>query len=464
MYGCCPSGTTCNSVGGCDSSAPNMSEPSSSASIPSPGSCGQPSVITVQTTTTEQSIRTHFVTVTFVETCSLTSPLSTSPGIPTGSAGSSGFSGSGKSKLTRLETHGFLSDGVPGGTGLPPGTGTLPSGTLSTGDTGTGTVSIPNSGTGGFTGSNPPGGGGTATGTGTSQPGGGGAATFTEPDGKTVISRSGVIIIGTDSFTLPTVSSRSLLTTDGETFTLEPPVTASPTSNPSGPVTTTLPDGKTIVSSSGIVIIGSDTVTLPKVSSESILTTDGETFTLEPPSRSINPTPSGPLTTTLPDGKTMISSSGVVIIGTDTVTLPSVTSPTTLTTDGETFTIFPPSSPTTSAPVARTSTLPDGQTLISSSGIIIIGTDSFTLPTSFTTPLTLTTDGETLTFKPGPTQTPPSSSPTSTEPGPLTTFTTWPPNAEITPVTTSVDEPHQTEDGSVTPCHLWFFFVSRYLP
>lgn len=99
MYGCCPSGTTCNTVGGCDASASDIPQPSSGVSMPNPGQCSLAYATTVQTTTTEKIIQTRFVTVTFFETCSLLPSVSTSPG----SAGSSGFSGSGKLKLTHDE-------------------------------------------------------------------------------------------------------------------------------------------------------------------------------------------------------------------------------------------------------------------------------------------------------------------------------------------------------------------------
>ncbi|KAK3299466.1 uncharacterized protein B0H64DRAFT_455416 [Chaetomium fimeti] len=149
----------------------------------------------------------------------------------------------------------------------------------------------------------------------------------------------------------------------------------------------------------------------------------------------------------------------------------TICSPTTLTTGGETFTLTPPSSvsttTTTSSPVATTWTRSDGETVISSSGVVIIGTSRpITLPT-VSSPTTLTTGGETFTLTPpqSVTTTPPSTTTTSsTDIGPITTFSEWPSGAVITPVTTEVDEPEETDGGAVVPCDLWFFFVCISTP
>ncbi|KAH8896825.1 hypothetical protein GQ53DRAFT_760922 [Thozetella sp. PMI_491] len=197
---------------------------------------------------------------------------------------------------------------------------------------------------------------------------------------RVVVSSSGILIIGgTDTVTIPTVTAPTTLTTDGETFTFFPP---SATSGNGGPVTITESDGQVVVSSSGVIIIGSDTISVPNsLTSPTTITTDGETFTFLPPSTtdgetftffppsqpsttlapasttSIPPPPTGPITFTEPDGQTVVISSGQIIIGSDTFSFPSVDSLTTLTTDGETFTLRPPGDIT--HPANPTSTSPD---------------------------------------------------------------------------------------------------------
>lgn len=515
MYGCCPTGSVCNAVGGCDS--PSGGNPGNTSPLPpppsSPGkSC--PSSLTSHTTVTEFRTVTDFVTSTLSESCS-SGPVS---GSSSPHSHSSAFSQTQRSPTTSdfsqtkpstttsdfsqskpSTSKGGFSQTSPSGTapggghGGAPTTWTEPDGQTVISSSGVSiigtnppvtlpTVSSPTTlTTDGETFTLRP----TPSEGGTSAPAG--PTTWTEPDGQTVISSSGVVIIGTNPpVTLPTVSSLSTFITDGETFTLSPPPRTG-TSGPSGPsgpgnpggrpTTWTEPDGQTVISSSGVVIIGTNPpVTLPTVSSLSTFVTDGETFTLSPrPSGSGTAPGQRPTTFTEPDGQTVISSSGVVIIGTNPpVTLPTVSSLSTFTTDGETFTLRPPQTttsgqpgPTTTAREPITFTEPDGQTVISSSGVVIIGTHPpVTLPT-VSSPTTLITDGETFTLRPPlPETTLPSGAThqSSTGVGPVTTFSTWPPNAIITPVTTDVDEPHQTDDGSVTPCDLWFFFVSTSTP
>ncbi|KAH8891558.1 hypothetical protein GQ53DRAFT_823579 [Thozetella sp. PMI_491] len=389
MYGCCPSGTVCNAVGGCDASGP----PGLSSAV---GTTIQPpSTITSQTTVYETHTDTIYVTLTQLETCR------------------SLFTTSSQQLSTKSRSSLSLN-----GTGI----------------TGNGTASRPPvSSTGG-----------------SSTPPGSGILTTTAPDGKTIISSSGVIIIGNDTFTVPTsLTAPTTITTDGETFTFSP--------TPSDVLTITEPDGKTVISSSGLIIIGSDTLTVPTgLTAPTTITTDGETFTFSPTATSAitTTTPSGVLTITEPDGKTVISSSGLIIIGSDTLTVPtSLTAPTTITTDGETFTFSPTatSAITTTTPSGvLTITEPDGQIVISSSGVIIIGSDTFTVPTGLTTPTTITTDGETFTFGP-----PPVGSATS---APSTTSSTTV-GAFLFPVSTQVDQPEPTKGGSIVPCDEWFFAV-----
>ncbi|KAI0179367.1 hypothetical protein GGR52DRAFT_303474 [Hypoxylon sp. FL1284] len=566
QYGCCPSGTTCNPVGGCDAVAISETDSSEltlssaytsweSSSVPatsvsttvttsrlcstSPGECTQStSIVQANTTITQTIINTAWLQVAYIIGCkptessissstysSTTSTFlnSTSTVASTSITSSTLTTGSTSSSSTLITPTTFTeSDGqtiISSGSVVVIGTDTvtLPSVTAPTtltthGETFTLSPSVTSSSslTGGgattWTGSSgqtiisssgvvvigsdtvtlptvssrttfttdgqtftltPP------SGTTTSPSTGNGATTFTGSGGQTIISSSGVVIIGSDTVTLPSVTATSTLVTDGQTFTLTPSNEGTTTGQQ--PITTTAPDGQTIISSSGVVIIGTDTVTLPTVTSPSTFVTDGETFTLLPPSSSSSSSSSslssdsGPITTTASDGQTIISSSGVVIIGTDTVTLPTVTSPSTFVTDGETFTLLPPnqgttttsssSSSTTERPI--TSTLPDGNTLTSSSGVIIIGTDTIPVPTGITIPVTLTTDGETLTFQPSPTST---SSTSSSSSGTLPIYATWPPGATVSPVPEGVDEPEPGDDGTRVQCRLWFFSLCISTP
>src|SRR5580700_3271429 len=94
MYGCCPSGTVCNAEGGCDSletSPQSQTSESASEPRPSPSTCGAASIITSQTTVTNNQVNTLFVTVTFVETCTL---MTTSPGTSSSSLSPPGFNSS----------------------------------------------------------------------------------------------------------------------------------------------------------------------------------------------------------------------------------------------------------------------------------------------------------------------------------------------------------------------------------
>jgi len=482
MYGCCPSGTVCNAVGGCDSpdtTPQSQTSESVSESGPAPSSCETTSIITSQTTITDRQVNTVFVTVTFVESCTVetttSSTSSSSSSLPSGfnttstqsTSRPSGFnttSTQSNSPLSGFNTTSTQSTSprsgfntTSAGTSFPATTWTEPDGatvvssssmliingsltipispvsaaTTFTTDGETFTL-LPSSSilTGSATTWTEPDGqvvvsrsslliiGGSETMTipsvtepttlvtdgetftffpSTTSSSGVSPLTTVEPDGQTVISSSGILIIGTNTVTLPSISSPTTLTTDGETFALFPPTTSS---SGVSPLTTVEPDGQTVISSSGILIIGANTVTLPSISSPTTLTTDGETFTLLPQS-SNSPGSSGPITTTLPDGQTLVSSSGVLIIGgSETVTLPTVSSESVLTTDGETFTLLPPTTSPTSLPNVLTTTLPDGQTLVSSSGVLIIGgSETVTLP-SITKPTTLTTDGETFTLLP----------------------------------------------------------------
>ncbi|PMD22888.1 hypothetical protein NA56DRAFT_77873 [Hyaloscypha hepaticicola] len=142
-----------------------------------------------------------------------------------------------------------------------------------------------------------------------------------------------------------------------------------------------------------------------------------------------------------------------------------------------------------------TQTLPDGTVVTSSSGLLVWGSNKLTVPTGLTAPETTTALGETFTFQPTgpiPTGTAAGSSNTgiaagssntgtaagstntgtaagssntgtaagsTTGTGALVTYTTWPSVVSIIPVTTSVDAPQASDNKPVIPCKAWFFFI-----
>ncbi|KAI1771426.1 pectin lyase-like protein [Hypoxylon cercidicola] len=57
-----------------------------------------------------------------------------------------------------------------------------------------------------------------------------------------------------------------------------------------------------------------------------------------------------------------------------------------------------------------------------------------------------------------PTTSPPTTTTTDTTTTPLPVWTTWP-GGQIIPVTTDVDRPEPTGQGTKTPCRVWFFFI-----
>ncbi|KAK2799489.1 hypothetical protein FQN50_008461 [Emmonsiellopsis sp. PD_5] len=258
-----------------------------------------------------------------------------------------------------------------------------------------------------------------------------------------------VVIDGTKTVTFPPVSTPTTVTTDGQTFTLVPngPPTVTVGKPGQGPVTPI------------VVIDGTKTLTFPPVSTPTTVTTDGETFTLVPngpPTITVGKPGQGPVTPI------------VVIDGTKTLTFPPVSTPTTVTTDGETFTLVPngpptitvgePAPPTTATPV-----------------VVVIGTETLTFP-PVTQPTTVTTKDQTFTLVPQgpPTITvgplpPPQTTGTATQTG--GTLTQWPPEAIITPVEQKVEEPEPEDDdddgdddSALVPCDMWFFFICIKFP
>ncbi|KAK7946988.1 uncharacterized protein PG986_011309 [Apiospora aurea] len=165
------------------------------------------------------------------------------------------------------------------------------------------------------------------------------------------------------------------------------------------------------------------TITVPAaLSTPVIVTTLGETRTFSAPpwatTEGRDTPPAGPVTTTLPNGHAAMANKGpngeslfVLEGGSNTVTLPAaVTTPVTLTTMGETFTYSPLS---LSEPGRYgTTTLSNGHVAVGSKGpngdslIILDGSRTITVPTGFSTSLILTTLGETFTISPPSTTSP----------------------------------------------------------
>ncbi|KAH7139640.1 hypothetical protein B0J13DRAFT_638583 [Dactylonectria estremocensis] len=238
---------------------------------------------------------------------------------------------------------------------------------------------------------------------------------------------------------------------DGQVTTVFPPETTTNVDDVPTGVVTTLPDGQvttifppaTTTTDAGDVTTGGVVTTLP----------DGQVTTIFPPVTTptdVGDVTTGGVVTTLPDGQvttifppeTTTTDAGDVTTGGVVTTLP----------DGQVTTIFPPAITTTDAGDITTggvvTTLPDGQvTTIFPPATTT--TDGGELPSGGV--VTTLPDGQVTTIFPPPT------GPTTTEPP--TTTTDVPPGGWIIPVTTPVDEPKPTDDGSVIPCSLWFFSI-----
>ncbi|KUJ21671.1 uncharacterized protein LY89DRAFT_729181 [Mollisia scopiformis] len=352
--------------------------------------------------------------------------------------------------------------------------------------------------------------------------------TSTSSSGQTITTDSSLLVWGTNTVTIPTsLTTTVTLITSGETFTFSPTPASSSSASLLSSNTSTLPNGSSIsaVSSTITALPNSssasllrpngtslqgdtstssaspNTTTLPNDSSASLLPSTiltslpGVSSTASPLSTTSTYLPNGSSTsssilatsssssssssasplplvtiTTLPDGQTVTSSSDFLFWGTHTFPLPtSLTVALTLTTDGETFTFLPSSS---NSPPERTLTLPDGQTVTSNSGFLFWGTNTLPVPTDLTSAETLTTDGETFTFQPTATSgtitsssssSPQSASLTETTSTstvlPLKTFSIWPPNFTLFPVSTTVSQPKSTDKGGVIPSSAWFFSI-----
>ncbi|KAF0323324.1 hypothetical protein GQ607_009442, partial [Colletotrichum asianum] len=246
-----------------------------------------------------------------------------------------------------------------------------------------------------------------------------------------------VIVIGTETVTVPEVTSPTTLITIGHTFTIKPPV-----------------GGDSTVPYPTFVVIGSGTATLPPVSEVTTMVTLDSTFTLLPPA-SLSPTPRS---RSAADG-TSAPTSPNTFHTTHAPTAPKSTASTPPETTGPATNPSSPSQPS----------LPPTNPGSSSTGsvIAIIGTETLHLP-PVSLDSTMTTKARTITLVSGgpPTITivEPSEGPSSTGTSltaDFVTFTTWPPQALITPVEISVNkpEPSEDEDSSVIPCDLWFFSI-----
>ncbi|KAF3807936.1 hypothetical protein GCG54_00007672 [Colletotrichum gloeosporioides] len=253
-----------------------------------------------------------------------------------------------------------------------------------------------------------------------------------------VTSKAGpVVVIGTETLTLPEVISSTTLTTMDQTFTIAPPVEGDFTQYPT------------------IVVIGSETVTLPPVSEATTMVTLDSTFTLLPPtSPSLTSVSRSPDGTTAPTSPNVSNTTHAPTAPQSTASMPPETTGTAI---NPSYPIQPSLSPT------------NPRSNSTGSVIAIIGTETLHLPT-VSLHSTITTKGRTITLVSGgpPTITivEPSEEPSSTgtsSTADFVTFTSWPPQALITPVEISVNKPEPSKDkeGSVIPCDLWFFSIIK---
>ncbi|KAL3293697.1 Subtilase family protein [Colletotrichum asianum] len=244
-----------------------------------------------------------------------------------------------------------------------------------------------------------------------------------------------VVVIGTKTLTLPEVISSTTFTTMDHTFIIAPPDEGDFTQYPT------------------IVVIGSETATLPPVSEATTMVTLDSTFTLLPPT-----SPSDTSVSRSPDGTTTPTSPNTSHT-THAPTAPQSTASMPPETTGPainpSFSIQPSLSP------------PKPGSNSTESVIAIIGTETLHLPPA-SLDSTITTKGRTITLVSGgpPTITivEPSEEPSPTgtsSTADFATFTTWPPQALITPVEISVNKPEPSEDeeSSVIPCDLWLFSI-----
>ncbi|KAK2763346.1 hypothetical protein FQN54_009982 [Arachnomyces sp. PD_36] len=282
-----------------------------------------------------------------------------------------------------------------------------------------------------------------------------------------------VVIDGTRTLSLSPVTTPTTVTTDGQAITLVPNGPPTITVGKPPAVTTNTGDPEQSPPGPVVVIDGTKTTTFPHVTTSTKVTNDGQTFTL---------VPNGPPTITVgnPPIATSTGDPGdptspvVIIDGTKTATFSPVTAPTTVTTDGQIFTLVPNGAPVITVGKPPLPTTQTGNPSV----VVIIGTQSITFP-PVAQQTTVTTEGQTITLVPqGPStitaNLPPPTQTTGTTAqteGSLPTFTEWPPEASITPVSQEVEAPEPEDDnddgdpdGAVVSCKLWFFSICIELP
>ncbi|KYK58137.1 hypothetical protein DCS_05150 [Drechmeria coniospora] len=121
-----------------------------------------------------------------------------------------------------------------------------------------------------------------------------------------------------------------------------------------------------------------------------------------PETSQLQPAPSQPSTEVGSSSDSASSVTSAIAIGTHTIIMPTEqTIAVTITTDGLTLT-FPLPPPSSHETLISGTTAEGTRTRITSDGVIIIGTDSFAIPTGFSTPVTTARNGVTLTFSPEP--------------------------------------------------------------
>jgi hypothetical protein len=302
----------------------------------------------------------------------------------------------------------------------------------------------------------------------------------TEPDGEVITLGPSGIIVGSDTISFPSLTAPTTLTSDGLTFTLEPPATntrpVTSTNSNSAPEividgntftigtgfhTITEADGSSLVIGPSNIVVGTDTIPFPPAGAT--LTTDGITIG-ERSTPIARPTSeivldgstftigTGFQTFTEPDGSTVVIGPSNIVVGTHTIPFPSAGA--TITTDGITIGEISTlkASPTSEIVLDgstftigtgfQTITEPRGSNIIIGPSNIVVGSDTIPFPPPGAT---LTTDGITLgevTAAPSSTLST-SNPPTST--GPLPIFSTWPPG-----ITVSTDDTEPVTTGTAT--------------
>lgn len=257
--------------------------------------------------------------------------------------------------------------------------------------------------------------------------------------------------------------------------TLSPDIPAS--SSLELPVPPASSDISTFTDSDGltVIVIGTESVTIPEVSASSVITTHGHEITLHPPVSSGSEPVSLDLPISQDPGPPASESVELPLVPNPSGSVPAIPSDTEIV-------VGPPSS---SAISSSTVEIPESG-FAPSDGLTESFSASLDLPipssvdvSANPSSLLSESSGELVPVVPSETSVDPSpsgdqsdsgtpdstalTSATPSEEGDedLPIYTTWPPDAVIAPVTTSVDRPRPTDDGTVIPCNLWFFSVSE---